>query len=64
MSRGRNLGVQIFSFLFIIALAATSVVWVLRGLRVLNISGGVIWVLLLLSISLGVISIAQRQRRY
>lgn len=64
MSRSPNPGVLIFSSLFIIALAATSLVWVLRGLRVINISGGVIWVLLLLSISLGVISIAQRQRRY
>lgn len=43
----------------------TLFVWVLRGLQVLSgLTSGAIWVLLLLSISLGVVSLFSATKRY
>lgn len=46
---------------FLVVLVTTGVVWVLRGLGILTfVPGGIIWLLLLLTISLGVISALRR----
>jgi hypothetical protein len=43
--------------LFLLSLAATIIIWVLRGLGLLTfLPGGVIWLLILLSIGTGVVN--------
>jgi hypothetical protein len=48
---------------FLVALGATLLVWLLRGLTILAfMPGAVLWVLILLCFSLGIISTLQRIR--
>lgn len=61
-SRSRNRQWQIFGTVF----SATALIWLLRGFEILTfIPGGVIWLLLLLTIIIGVlISLPQRWIRF
>lgn len=62
LSKSRNHQWQIFGTVFSI----TALVWLLRGFEILTfIPGGVIWLLLLLTITIGVlISLPQRWIRF
>ncbi|HIK09861.1 MAG TPA: hypothetical protein IGS52_06285 [Oscillatoriaceae cyanobacterium M33_DOE_052] len=65
MSRRSSSLTTLFLSLFGISASATLLVWVLRGLRVLTgMAGGVIWLLLILSISMLVMALMQKQSRY
>ncbi|HIK26970.1 MAG: hypothetical protein N3E45_07810 [Oscillatoriaceae bacterium SKW80] len=64
MSRSSNSETLILSYLFGITLGLTIVVWMLRGFGVLTfLPGGVIWVLIFLSIVTGILSRAFNSRR-
>lgn len=64
MSRSSNSETLIISYLFGITLGLTIVVWMLRGFGVLTfLPGGVIWVLIFLSIVTGILSRAFNSRR-
>jgi hypothetical protein len=59
----RRYPLQPFTKAFLITLGITGVIWGLRGLAVLAfIPGVVLWVLILLCFSLGIISTLQRIR--
>lgn len=50
--------------IFWIVLGITLAVWILRGIGILTfIPGGVIWLLLLLTVGTGVFNMVQRTRR-
>ncbi|MBF2080435.1 MAG: hypothetical protein IGR76_18430 [Synechococcales cyanobacterium T60_A2020_003] len=55
---------ELRSTVFWIALGVTLAVWILRGLGILTfIPGGVIWLLLLLTVGTGVFNMVQSTRR-
>ena len=63
MTPRRRYPLQPFTKAFLITLGATLLVWLLRGLAVLAAMPGVVlWVLILLCFSLGIISTLQRIR--
>jgi hypothetical protein len=63
MTPRRHYPLQPFTKAFLVALGVTVVVWLLRGLAVLAfMPGAVLWVLILLCFSLGIISTLQRIR--
>ena len=65
LSRRSSSLTTLFLSLFGISASATLLVWVLRGLRVLTgMPGGVIWLLLILSISMLVMALMPKQSRY
>lgn len=54
-----------FAYIFSITLAITIVVYLLRGFGILTfLPGGIIWLLILLSIGTGVLYGVQRTKRY
>lgn len=60
-----NSGKFIFFSLFGVSFLMTLVVWILRGLQVFpGMTSGVIWVLLLLTISLAILSLFSQTKRY
>ena len=62
MTNSPKLRTPLFARIFGIILAITLIIWLLRGLGVLTfIPGGIIWLLLFLSIGTGVISTLQRR---
>ncbi len=55
----------IYAYIFAISLAVTVFVYVLRGLGILTfIPGGVLWLLILLTIGTGIVYGIQKTRRY
>lgn len=55
----------VVTYVFAITLAVTVVVYLLRGFGVLTfLPGGVLWILILLSISTGIVYGVQTTRRY
>lgn len=65
MSQFSHSETVVFFSLFGLSLAITIGVWFLRGLQVLpSMTSGLIWVLLLLSISLGAIGLFSYTKRY
>jgi hypothetical protein len=55
----------IYAYVFAISLAVTVFVYVLRGLGILTfIPGGVLWLLILLTIGTGIVYGIQKTRRY
>ena len=57
----------VFAYIFAITLAITFLVYVIRGFAVPGFTalpGGVIWILILLSIATGLIYGVQKTRRY
>jgi hypothetical protein len=55
----------IYAYIFAISLAVTVFVYVLRGFGVLTfIPGGVLWLLILLTIGTGIVYGIQKTRRY
>jgi hypothetical protein len=62
MAKSRN---PILLYTFGMVVGLTVLVWLLRGLRVLTfIPGGVIWILILLSVSLAVVGGLQSSKRW
>lgn len=54
-----------YAYTFAITLAITIVIYVLRGFAILTfIPGGVIWILIFLSIATGLVYGVQKTRRY
>jgi hypothetical protein len=65
MSQFPKSGTLIFFYLFCLSLAGGLSLWILRGLQIIPaMTSGVIWVLLLLSISLLVMSVFSQTKRY
>ncbi|MBD2425181.1 hypothetical protein [Phormidium sp. FACHB-1136] len=63
MTPRRRYPLQPFTKAFLVALGITLLVWLLRGLTILAfMPGAVLWVLILLCFSLGIISTLQRIR--
>ncbi len=63
MTPRRRYPLQPFTKAFLAVLGVTLVIWLLRGLAVLAfMPGAVLWVLILLCFSLGIISTLQRIR--
>jgi hypothetical protein len=57
--------ILIFAYVFASTLAITVAVYVLRGFGILTfLPGGVIWLLILLSIATGLVYGVQKTRRY
>ena len=55
----------IYAYAFAITVAVTFVVYLLRGFGILTfIPGGIIWILILLSIATGLVYGVQKTRRY
>ncbi|MEQ8756812.1 hypothetical protein [Coleofasciculus sp. G1-WW12-02] len=55
----------IYAYIFSISVAVTFVVYILRGFGILSfIPGGILWLLILLSIATGVIYGVQKTKRY
>ncbi|NEO28083.1 MAG: hypothetical protein F6K03_14685 [Kamptonema sp. SIO4C4] len=53
------------TYLFFIVLGLTILVYLLRGLAVLSfLPGGVIWILILLSIGTGIFYLVEKSRRF
>ncbi|MDF0552738.1 hypothetical protein [Kamptonema sp. UHCC 0994] len=62
MTNSRKLRTPSFARIFGIILSITLIIWLLRGFGILTfIPGGVLWLLLLLSIGTGIISTLQRR---
>ncbi|MDB9312815.1 hypothetical protein PN462_06855 [Spirulina sp. CS-785/01] len=56
---------QLSTYLFFTILAVTILVYLLRGLAILSfLPGGVIWILILLSIGTGIFYIVEKSRRF
>lgn len=63
MTPRRRYPLQPFTKVFLVALGVTLLVWLLRGLTVLAFMPGVVlWALILICFSLGIISTLQRIR--
>lgn len=61
--RPRRYPLQPFTKVFLMAVGLTFILWILRGLSVLSfMPGSVLWGLILLCFSLGIISTLQRIR--
>ncbi|MEQ8971259.1 MAG: hypothetical protein RIE73_12805 [Coleofasciculus sp. C1-SOL-03] len=55
----------IYAYMFSISVAVTIVVYIFRGLAILSfMPGGILWLLILLSIATGVIYGVQKTKRY
>jgi len=55
----------IYAYMFSISVAVTIVVYIFRGLGILSfMPGGILWLLILLSIATGVIYGVQKTKRY
>jgi len=55
----------IYAYMFSISVAVTIVVYIFRGLGILSfMPGGILWLLILLSIATGVIYCVQKTKRY
>lgn len=56
---------SIFAYLFILSLLSTVIVYVLRGLAILSfIPGGIIFILVILSVFTGIFYAIDRMRRW
>ncbi|MBD1939165.1 hypothetical protein [Microcoleus sp. FACHB-68] len=63
MSRSFNSGTAVLPYIFGIVLGLTVLVWLLRGFGILTfIPGSILWILILLSITTGIISRLQSRR--
>lgn len=57
--------ILVYAYVFATSLAVTIVVYLLRGFGILTfLPGGVIWILILLSIAAGIAYGVQKTRRY
>lgn len=62
MTNSRKLRAPLFTRVFGIILGITVIIWLLRGFGILTfIPGGILWLLLLLSIGTGILSTLQRR---